>query len=469
MNKIKLNGNKVFFIGIGGSSMSGLAFLLKKAGFEVSGSDMQVSTKVGHLMEYGITVYIGHDSENVKKSNAQTVVYTAAISADNPELVYAKENGLCCMKRSELVGRIMDGYENAVAISGTKGKTTTTSLMATVFAECGLDPSALIGGTSKNFGSNVRIGSDELIVAEACEYQDSFLDFKPTVALILNIELEHTDYFKSMEQLTDSFKRFVMITPDDGVAIGCADDDVTMSVLAECNRKKITYAIEKEADYTAKNITESGDGTLSCDVFRKNEYLCNVKVSLCGRHNAYNVLAVFATAECFGLDANDVAAAMAKYKGTGRRFDFYGSINGASVYDDYAHTPDEYRAVINGALNMKHNRLIGIFQPHTYSRSIDFFDETVEAFEGCDEIIMLDIYAAREKDEGKIHSKDFARAMKEKGMNVQYMPEYEKVADYVEKTAADGDIVLVIGAGHNNRLCEMIVARGVPTVEAHGD
>lgn len=470
MKRINIGGNNIFFIGIGGSSMSGLALLLKNEGFEVSGSDMQSSVKTEHLEEHGIKVWLGHDVSNIVNSKADVVVYTAAIPHDNPELSYAMESqDVICMKRSELVGKIMAGYNNAVGISGTKGKTTTTALLATVFDECGISPSALIGGTAKNFGSNVKIGSGDVVVAESCEYQDSFLDFKPTVSVILNVELEHTDYFKSIEQLEESFRNFAELVPENGLVVGCTDCDETVKILSGVNRTKVTFGIDKNADFMAKNITEDGHGRLCLDVYYKGEFKVRAEVPICGKHNAYNILAVFAVANNFGLTFDEIASAMKAYKGAGRRFDYYGSINGAAVYDDYAHTPDEYRAVIDAALGLEHNRLITVFQPHTYSRSIDFFDETVEAFRKSDEIIMLDIYAAREKDEGKIHSTDFERAMLAHGMNAKYMPKYEDVADYMEKTARQGDIVLVIGAGHSNRLCEMIVAKGIPTDMPHGD
>lgn len=462
-------GKNIFFIGIGGSSMSGLALLLKKEGYNVYGSDMQMSVKTEHLEENGINVMIGHDAQNIVSCCAETVVYTAAIPQDNPELVYAREHGIVLLKRSELVGIIMARYKNAVGISGTKGKTTTTALLSAVLEACGKDPSCLIGGTSKNFGTNFRVGKGDVIVAEACEYRDSFLDFAPSIALILNVELEHTDYFKSIEQLEDSFVKFAHITPEDGTVIGCADCSTAMSILSRVERKKVTFGINNKADFTAKNISEGLDGKLSCDIYIRDVFATHVEVPLCGKHNAYNVLAVFAVTDCFGIPADTVAESMKNFKGTGRRFDYYGSVNGASVYDDYAHTPDEYRAVISAAKGLKHNRIVGIFQPHTYSRSIDFFAETVNAFKDCDEIILLDIYAAREKDEGKIHSRDFVKAMTAKGMDAIYMPIYEDVAEYIEQTAEKDDIILVIGAGHSNKLCEMIAAKGIPTTEAHGD
>ncbi len=469
MKQIDLHGNNVFFIGIGGSSMSGLALLLKKEGFNVSGSDMQSSVKVEHLEEKGIKVKIGHNAENLMDCNADVVVYTAAVSNDNPELCYAREHGIHTMKRAELVGEIMGCYENAAGISGTKGKTTTTALLSTILMEAGLEPSALIGGTAKNIGSNVKVGTNDYIVAESCEYQDSFLDFKPTVAVILNIELEHTDYFKSIEQLEDSFLGFTLRTPEDGLVVGCADCDVTMRVMGRSPRNKVTYGINNEADYMAKNIVQNKNGTLSLDIYRSGEFEIAVNVPICGVHNAYNILAAYIVARYWGLKPNVIAEALTKYLGAGRRFDLYGTVNGASVYDDYAHTPDEYRAVIAAAKGLEHNRLIGIFQPHTYSRSIDFFDETVDAFKECDEVIMLDIYAAREKDEGKIHSRDFAKAMCEKGMDAKYIPNYDDVTEYIVQNAKENDIVLVIGAGHSNVLCEKIVHRGIPTDKPHGD
>ncbi len=469
MSKVDLGAEKVYMIGIGGSSMSGLALLLKKEGFEVSGSDSQLSVKVEHLMENGINVYIGQREENIIKDQPDVIVYTAAISADNPELRYAREHGIRLMKRSQLVGAVMSCYKNAVGISGTKGKTTTVSLLSTVFIECGLDPSALIGGTAKNIGSNYRVGSDEYIVAESCEYQDSFLDFKPTVSVILNIELEHTDYFKSIEQLKRSFEGFAKLVPDDGAVIGCSDCPETMKIWNRIDRPKFTFGINNPADYEARNIIEDGCGTLSLDIYENGVFSAKAEVPICGKHNAYNILAVYAVARFYGLDGDTITEAMKAYKGAGRRFDLYGEVNGAKVFDDYAHTPDEYRAVISAAKGLKHNRIMGIFQPHTFSRSLDFFDETVDAFEECDEVIMLDIYAAREIDDGRIHSRDFEAAMKKKGYNVKYMPAYEEVADYIAKKALPDDIILVIGAGHSNRLCEMIAAKGTPTKLQHGD
>lgn len=470
MSRVDLKGNKVYLIGIGGSMMSGLALLLKKEGYTVTGSDSQRSVKVEHLIENGIDVKIGQRALNIEETAPDVIVYTAAISADNPELSYAREHNIQLLKRSELVGKVMSCYKNAVGISGTKGKTTTTSLLSTIFIEAGLEPSALIGGTSKNIGSNVRVGDGEYIVAESCEYQDSFLDFAPTAAVILNVELEHTDYFKSMDQLKSSFAGFAEKVPSDtGIVIGSADDDVTVDILSRVDRRKLTFGIVNNADYTAKNINEDGRGTLSFDVYFRGTKETALSVKICGIHNVYNILAAYAVARHFGLTPEIIASAVKEYKGAGRRFDLYGTVNGASVYDDYAHTPDEYRAVINAAKGLLHKRIITIFQPHTYSRSIDFFAETVDAFEGSDEIIMLDIYAAREKDEGKIHSRDFARAMTEKGFNARYMPVYEEVADYIAKTVRKDDIVIVIGAGHSNRLCEMIAAKGEPTKERHGD
>lgn len=449
--------------------MSGLAMLLKKEGYNVSGSDMQTSVKTEHLEESGIKVFIGHSADNLVSCNAQTVVYTAAIADTNPELCYAREKGIPLMKRSELVGLIMRRYKNAVGISGTKGKTTSTSLLSTVLIECGKEPSCLIGGTSKNLRSNYRVGTGDVIVAESCEYQDSFLDFAPTVAVILNVELEHTDYFKSMEQLEESFVRFAEMIPEDGLAVGSADCKTTVEILSRVARPKVTFGIKNDADYMAKNITTNKDGTLSCDIYVKGEYKCRADVPIYGEHNAYNVLATLAVTDYFGIPTEEAVNAMKAYQGTGRRFDYYGSVGGADVYDDYAHTPDEYRAVISAARGLCPTRLITIFQPHTFSRSIDFFDETVDAFADCDKVIMLDIYAAREIDDGRIHSRDFADAMQKKGYDAIYLPKYEEVADYVEQIAQKGDIVLVIGAGHSNKLCEMIVARGEPTTQIHGD
>ncbi len=463
---VGLKGNKIFFTGIGGSSMSGLALLLRKEGYEVAGSDMQDSVKLQHLVESGIPVKIGHSADNV--NGYDVLVYTAAVHGDNPELKYARENGIQLVKRSELVGMIMKMYREAVGISGTKGKTTTTSLLTTILLECGMEPSALIGGTAKNIGSNVRVGQSDVIVAEACEYEDSFLDFCPTVAVILNIEMEHTDYFKSMDQLKNSFRNFAQRLPENGLLVGCGDCPVTRQIVEQDHHEHVLYGIDTPCDLMAENIVQT-EGMLSFDLMRGGEKLINLATPIVGKHNVYNILAAAAVALHFGLTPENIAHALKKYRGAGRRFDYYGSINGAAVYDDYAHTPDEYRAVIASALSLPHRRLLCIFQPHTYSRSIDFFNETVEAFHGSDEVIMVDIYAAREKNEGKIHSKDFAKAMNQNGISARYFAEFEQVCDYIEGTAQKGDIVLVIGAGTSNKLCEMIVARGVPTGEMHGD
>ena len=459
----------IHFIGIGGSSMSGLAMLLKGMGYNVRGSDSEHSAKAEHLMEHGIDVRFSQCAENIV--DAGVVVYTAAISDDNPELAAARENSVPCMKRAELMGQIMRLHNSAIGISGTKGKTTTTALTATILMECDKYPTVLIGGTAKNIGSNMLEGKGDILVAESCEYQDSFLSFAPTVAVILNVELEHTDYFKSMAQLEQSFVSFGELVPNDsGCVIGNKDCEVTCKIMSRINRERLTYSVkDSSADYYGYDITQNGD-ELCMKISYKGGEGVYFSVPIVGVHNAYNILAASAAScACGGVTLEDCANALKAYKGTGRRFDKYGTLNGAGVYDDYAHTPDEYRAVIDAARSVAKGKVRVVFQPHTYSRSIDFFNETVEAFAKADEVILVDIYAARESYTDKIHSTHFVDEMKRRGYNAMYIPAYPDVTEYMKANAGDGDVILIIGAGHSYRLTQMIADAGIPTDCAHGD
>jgi len=461
----------IHFIGIGGSSMSGLAMLLKGMGYNVKGSDSEHSAKAEHLIEHGIDVTFPQSAKNVADADIGIVVYTAAIADDNPELVAARERGIPCMKRAELMGQIMRLHKSAVGISGTKGKTTTTALTATILMECDKYPTVLIGGTAKNIGSNMLEGKGDVLVAESCEYQDSFLSFAPTVAVILNVELEHTDYFKSMAQLEQSFVSFGELVPrNGGVVIGNADCEITRSIMSRIDRECLSYSVkDSSADYYGYDIVQNGE-ELCMKISYKGAQGVSFAVPIVGVHNAYNILAaVSASCACSGVSLEESARALKAYKGTGRRFDRYGMLNGAGVYDDYAHTPDEYRAVIDAARGVAKGKVRVVFQPHTYSRSIDFFDETVEAFKMADEVILVDIYAAREAYTDKIHSTHFVEEMKKRGYKAMYIPEYSDVTEYMKANAMDGDVILVIGAGHSYRLTQMIADAGTPTDCAHGD
>lgn len=451
-----LDKNKpIHMIGIGGVSMSGLAEITSSMGYIVTGSDAKISDTVKKLMKNGITVYEGHSAENV--IDAQLVVYTAAVKDDNPELINARLLGIQTLERSDYLGELMKKYKENICICGTHGKTTTTSMLSLVFLDANLDPTIQVGADLKQIDGNYRVGSSDFFIVESCEYVESFLKFHPKTAILLNIEEDHLDYYKDLEHIKSSFKKFLNLVPKDGNVILNADDIDCLEVVKDLECKIITIGINNSsADLIAKNIKLNSNGCYSFTACAKDESF-EVALSVLGYHNIYNALCVIATAKTYGIATDTIVSALSDFAGASRRFEYKGTLNGANVYDDYAHHPTEILATIKSALSVPHNKLWVIFQPHTYTRTYSLFEEFKNTFANVDELILTDIYAAREKDTGIVSSQQLAIAINEVSNNCTYISSFDKIEEYLNKNVKSNDIVLTIGAGDITNLSHLLV------------
>ena len=433
-------GKKAHLIGIGGVSMSPLAEVLHRAGIEVHGSDMRESEAVAHLRSLGIQVNIGHYGENV--AGCDYIIRTAAVHDNNPEIVAAHAKGIPVFERAQAWGAIMQQYKNAVCISGTHGKTTTTSMMTHITMAAALDPTIMVGGTLPLLGSGYRVGHGDTIVLESCEYCNSFLSFFPTVAVILNVEADHLDFFKDLSDVEHSFHQFAELVPENGSVIVNADDSGAMESVKNLPHPNTTFALDHPADFTAANITED-KGRPSFDILEHGTLYCHVALRVPGRHNILNALAAAAAAKALGLNGDAVAKGLATFTGAGRRFEHKGNYHGAEVYDDYAHHPGELHALLTTARELGYKRVICAFQPHTYSRTKALFSEFVEELKLADLTILMEIFAARETNTLGISSKDLADAIP----GAIYCKTLDEVTETLRSVARDGDLILTVGAG----------------------
>ena len=443
-------------IGIGGISMSGIAEILVNWGFKVSGSDRTDSEILHTLQNSGIKIHIGHDAKNVEGSDC--VVFTAAISKDNPELVHAKELGIPVIERSAFLGELTRCYQNTIAISGTHGKTTTTSLVSLCFVEAQKDPSIQVGAIIKELNGNYKVGNSENFIIEACEYVESFLKFSPRSEIILNIDNDHLDYYKNMENVKKAFIKYVKLLPEDGHLIINADDANCLDLPIYSKAHAIKYGIENEdVDFSAQNIVFSQDGFPEFDVYKFGDFYSHFKLSIPGRHNVLNALSCIALCDAYGIDKSCMQSAFEKFTGADRRFEFKGIVNGAKVYDDYGHHPTEVAATAKALNNKKFNKSWVVFQPHTYSRTFNLLDDFAHALLSFDNIIVTDIYAARENNTYNISSKDLADAIIKLGKDAKYIPSLDDCASYLKENVKENDIVLTLGAGTVTNIGPMIV------------
>jgi len=451
--ELKLSSaKKVHFVGIGGISMSALAEILLLRGYKVSGSDIRHSHLTQSLMDHGATVAIGHDAKNV--DGADVLVYTAAVKEDNPELVRARELNIPCFERAVLLGVIMRAYKHSIGISGTHGKTTTTSMISQILVAQDLDPTCLVGGVLSSIGGNIRVGSSDYLVTEACEYVDSFLSMSPNIAVVLNVEEDHLDYFKDINHIKSSFKKFVSLCGKTGTAVACGDDKNVRDVVSDAKCKVLLYGIDSEnLDIQAKNIKTGENRCPEFDVYYKNEFYAHVALSVPGRHNILNALACCGVCISIGIDAEAYANGVALFVGTRRRFERVGTVNGAAVIDDYAHHPTEIRATLTAARSMGYNKIYCIFQPHTYTRTIAFFDDFIDALSLADTAIYTDIYAAREKNLTGLSSESLA----ERSKNGIYISSFEDVDRYIRSVATKDDLVITMGAGNVYQIYELLI------------
>ncbi len=449
LEKFIKSGSKGHLVGIGGVSMSPLARVLC-AYIPITGSDIKDSRAVEELRNLGITVHIGHRAENVK--GADFVIRTAAARDDNPEIAYARANNIPVFERAEAWGCIMKNYKNALCISGTHGKTTTTSMCTHILMAAMADPTVMIGGTLPLLGSGYRVGKGDTIVLESCEYYDSFLSFFPTVAVILDVDADHLDYFGNLDNVKKSFHDFAMLVPDNGVVIVNMDDKNTMDCVKNLNKPVMTFGFTSNADVYAANIEQKG-GVSSFDIFHKGEYFCHVDLHVLGRHNIKNAVAAAASAIFLGIDPEAVSQGLSTFGGAERRFQYKGSYNGIPVYDDYAHHPSEIMALIDAARSISPKRILLAFQPHTYSRTKALFDDFVKELSKADKVFLAEIYAAREKNTIGISSADLSERIPES----VFCPTFPELEEAIKAEAAPGDIILTVGAGDIYLVGEHIV------------
>ena len=447
------NCKNIFFIGIGGINMSSLAHITLKRGYGVGGSDRTKSRLTERLEDEGVSVFYTHDAKNLEGYDA--VVYTVAISADNPEYVRAKERGIPCFSRADYLGYIMTGYNVRIGVSGMHGKSTCTSMLAQTLIMGDADPTVLSGAELSIMGGAYRVGGEENFLFEACEYMDSFLDFAPTVAVVLNIEMDHVDYFKSMEQIRTSYGRFAALTGDCGYAvINCDDGEVTRALGAYGGNTVTFGVVNEDADLRALNITEK-NGKYSFDVYAAGEYFCHIVLSVTGYHNIYNSLAAVAVARLCGLDAERIEKGLFAFGGAARRMEYKGEVNNAAVYDDYGHHPTEVKTTLKGARGLcgDGGRLFCVFQPHTYSRTKALFEDFADALSVADRVVLAPIYAARETDTLSVSSSLLAKRTGELAVASESLSE---IAELIKKEARCGDVVVVMGAGDIYKLFELL-------------
>lgn len=436
----------VHFIGIGGISMSGLAEILLSRKFPVSGSDSHESALTDQLAAQGAVIHYPQMAENIT-DDIDVVVYTAAIHPDNPEFRAAQEKNLPMLTRAQLLGEIMRNYKEAINVSGTHGKTTTTSMITEILLEAHKDPTVSVGGMLKDIGGNIRVGGQETFVVEACEYTNSFLSFFPTIEVILNVEADHLDFFKDIDDIRHSFKLFAEKLPEDGLLVINKDIKHSEYFTQALKCRVVTFGHEKDADYTANFISYDKFAHPSYTLFYKGEELARVELGVTGEHNIYNSLAAVAVARSLDIPMEVILRGLKRFTGTDRRFQKKGSVNGFTIIDDYAHHPQEIAATIEAAKKYPHRKLWIVFQPHTYSRTAALLDDFAGALSQADEIVLADIYAAREKNTIGISSDDLRKHMLEQNTNVYYIPKFEDIEDFLLQHVEEGDVLITMGAG----------------------
>ena len=446
-------GRRGYLLGIGGVSMAPLAEVLAGMGLHISGTDISESAKVLELRERGIRVNIGHRAENIS-ADTEFIIRTAAVHDDNPEIVAARQLGIPVFERTQAWGALMKDYKNALCIAGTHGKTTTTSMCTHILMAAEKDPTVMIGGTLPLLHAGHRIGNGDTIVMESCEYYDSFLSFYPTIAILLDIEEDHMDYFRDLDHIKQSFRRFAELVPADGTVIANHDDDNTMDAIAGLERKVLTYGFSSEADVYAKNIQMRGPVS-EFDVYYQGRFFTHLNIQVPGRHNISNALAATAAAIVLNIRPTAVTYGLSAFRGANRRFEYKGKFNGADVYDDYAHHPGELEKLLDAVKPLGYKRILLVFQPHTYSRTQKFFDRFVEQLKRADVTYLLEIYAARETNTLHISSADLAKQIP----NSFFFPEFEKLEQALRLTAAPGDIILTVGAGNVYEVGDAITAQ----------
>lgn len=436
----------VHFIGIGGISMSGLAEILLEEGFTISGSDAKQSALTDSLAQKGATIYIGQKASNLSIRPA-LVVYTAAIREDNEEFKAAVDAGIPMLSRAELLGQIMDNYEKSIAVAGTHGKTTTTSMISQILLVAKADPTISVGGILEAIGGNIRVGGSEVFITEACEYTNSFLHFHPKYSIITSVEAEHLDFFKDIDDIRRSFHEFAGNTAHDGVLIINGQIAALDQITNNLSCSVTTYGLCENDDFYAKNITYNDHACGTYTLMHKTEDLGTVSLSVPGRHNVSNSLAAIALCLNLGLPLDVIKKGLLQFGGTKRRFEYKGTKNGITVIDDYAHHPTEVAATLTAARNYPHGRIICVFQPHTYSRAKAFLSDFARVLSMADIVVLADIYAAREKNTIGISSKDLLAELQKNGQESYYFPSFDEIEKFLSEKCINNDLLITMGAG----------------------
>jgi len=435
----------VYFCGIGGISMSGLAEILVSRGFTVSGSDMRSSAITEGLTNKGIRVNIGQYSDNIT-DDIDLFVYTAAIGKDNPEWVTVSKKGIPSLTRAELLGEIMRNFALPIAVSGTHGKTTTTSMISEILLAADLDPTITVGGILKSIDGNIRIGKSGTFITEACEYTNSFLSFFPKVSVILNIEEDHLDFFKDIEDIRNSFRRFASLLPSDGALVINGEIDRIPEITADLKGRVYTYGFDSSFDYYASDITYDEKNHATYTLHSPKGEM-TVSLAVPGKHNVSNSLASVCVADVCGIEREHTALALCRFGGTDRRFQYKGMLGQVTVIDDYAHHPTEILTTLNTAKKCEHKKLWVAFQPHTYTRTKAFLSQFADALSLADGVILADIYAAREKNTIGISSRDLQDEIIKRGTDCHYFPTFDEIENFILENCSSGDLLITMGAG----------------------
>lgn len=451
-------GKRVHFLGIGGSSMSGLAGLLKSQGYIVTGTDRTRSHKTDALEAKGIKVYIGHQPENIR--GAELIVYSAAIRPDNCERAEAARLGIPQLERCELIGQLMEGKKFAVGVSGTHGKTTTTSMLAQIFMALNTDPTIHIGGELDFIGGSTRVGSGEDFILEACEYNNSFLKFHPTVAVIQNIDADHLEFFGNIDNIEKAFAEYAALVPETGWIVGWGDDPRVRRVMRRSGKRHVTYGTDGDNDYIARNISYDSLGRASYDLYDKDACLCHVRMGVAGKANMLDSMAALCVSRLRGLDMQAAADALSAFVGAHRRNEHTSTTDGVELYTDYGHNPAEIRSALDIARLIPHRELWAVWQPHTYSRTKNLFDGFVETFDGVDHLLITDICAARESDPGDINSEMLIAPIRARGVDAVLTPTFDDAEAYLRAHWHAGDIMISHGCGDIDLLNEQIALHG---------
>ncbi len=436
----------VYFIGIGGISMSGLAEILLKEGFTISGSDARESALTIHLEKAGAKVFYGQTADHITE-DIDVVVYTAAIHDDNPEFAAAKAANLPMLARAELLGQIMRNYPTAIAVAGTHGKTTTTSMLSTILLKAKKDPTITVGGILPQIGGNIRVGHSDTFLTEACEYTNSFLSFYPTVGIILNIEADHMDFFKNLQEIRTSFHRFAALLPEDGLLVLDSAIEHPEEITKDIRARVITCGLTGNEDYTAKDITYNEKGCASFTLCHKGNALGIVSLLVPGIHNVSNALSALSASLELGIDFEKAVLGLLDFQGTERRFQYKGMVNGITIIDDYAHHPTEITATLKAALHYPHRDIWCVFQPHTYTRTQAFLTDFTKALSLADHVVLTDIYAAREINTIGITSLALKEELEKLGKQCDYFSSFDEIEKFLLKKCMHGDLLITMGAG----------------------